>query len=253
MTTRYGFLLRPRWIAFHLLVAGAIVLMINLGFWQLRRLDERQAFNDEVASRIDVPPQPLDSVLGPDTDPETVEWRSVLAEGTYLPDEELVVVNRSQGGAAGELVVTPFALADGRILLVERGFVPLDTDRAAAPAGDVDVVGRLRPSQERRRGQLSDPADGDLTEVQRVDIDRLAGQLAGPVVPMYVELTESSPAEPGPYPTPVALPELGEGPHLSYAVQWFIFSLCVAVGWVLAVRHSIKSRASSPAPPAIRA
>ena len=253
MTTRYGFLLRPRWIAFHLLVAGAIVLMINLGFWQLRRLDERQAFNDEVASRVDVPPQPLDTVLDPDTDPEAVEWRSVVAHGTYLPDEEFVVVNRSQGGAAGELVVTPLALADGRILLVERGFVPLDTDRAAPPTGDVDVVGRLRPSQERRRGQLSDPAEGELTEVQRIDIDRLGGQLPGPVVPMYVELTESSPAEPGPYPIPVELPELGEGPHLSYAVQWFVFSLCVAVGWVLAVRHSIKSRARSSAPPAIRA
>jgi cytochrome oxidase assembly protein ShyY1 len=253
VTTRYGFLFRPRWIAFHLLVAGAIVLMINLGFWQLRRLDERQAFNHEVASRIDLPPEPLGSVLGLDTAPELLEWRSVVAEGTYLPEEEFVVVNRSQGGAAGELVVTPLALADGRILLVERGFVPLGADRAPAPSGDVDVVGRLRPSQERRRGQLSDPAEGELTEVQRVDIDRLAGQLPGPVVPMYVELTESSPAEAGPYPIPVALPELSEGPHLSYAVQWFIFSLCVAVGWVLAVRHSIKSRAGASNPPAIRA
>jgi surfeit locus 1 family protein len=251
--TRYGFLLRPRWIAFHLLVAGAIVLMINLGFWQLRRLDERQEFNEEVASRIDLAPQSLDTVLAPDTDPESVEWRSVVAAGTYLTDEGFVVVNRSQGGAAGDLVVTPLALADGRILLVDRGFVPLGADRAAAPSGAVDVVGRLRPSQERRRGQLSDPAEGELTEVQRIDIDRLAGQLPGPVVPMYVDLTESSPAEPGPYPTPVELPDLSEGPHLSYAIQWFVFSLCVAVGWVLAVRHSIKSRASPPTRPAIRA
>ena len=130
------FLLRPRWLLSHLLVALLVVVMISLGFWQLRRLDERKAFNDEVASRIDLPPQPLDSILGLDTAPELLEWRSVVAEGTYLPDEEFVVVNRSQGGAAGELVVTPLALADGRILLVERGFVPLDTDRASAPEGD---------------------------------------------------------------------------------------------------------------------
>jgi cytochrome oxidase assembly protein ShyY1 len=245
VATRYGFLLRPRWIGFHLLVIAAIVLMINLGFWQLRRLDERQAFNDEVASRIDVPPAPLDDVLGADTDPVSVEWRTVEADGTYLPDEEFVVVNRSQGGAAGDLVVTPLALTDGRILLVQRGFVPLDAERAPAPTGTVDVVGRLRPSQERRRGQLSDPAEGELTEAQRVDIDRLAGQLPGPVVPMYVELTSSTPAEPGPFPTPVEAPELSEGPHLSYAVQWFVFSLCVAVGWVLAVRHSLTSRRTS--------
>ena len=44
----YRFLLRPRWIAFTLVVATAIAVMINLGFWQLRRLDERREFNDAV-------------------------------------------------------------------------------------------------------------------------------------------------------------------------------------------------------------
>ena len=92
------------------------------------------------------------------------------------------------------------------------------------PAVDVTVTGRLRPSQQRRLGQLSDPAEGDLAEVQRVDIERLAPQLPGEVVPMYIDLIESDPAEPQPFPEPVIAPELGEGNHLSYAVQWFIFS-----------------------------
>jgi cytochrome oxidase assembly protein ShyY1 len=248
--TRYGFLFRPRWIAFHLLVVAAVVAMINLGFWQLRRLDERREFNEQVSTRIGQPPEPLDDVLGADTDPDAVEWRAVEASGTYLPDEQFVVVNRSQGGVAGELVVTPFELSDGRILLVERGFVPLATESAPAPSGNVDVVARLRPSEVRRRGQLSDPAEGELSEVHRVDIDRLARQLAGPVVPMYVELVSSTPGEAGPFPAPVELPELTEGPHLSYAVQWFIFSVCVAVGWAFAVRHSITSRTvARPTPP----
>jgi cytochrome oxidase assembly protein ShyY1 len=249
MSTRYGFLFRPRWIGFHLLVIIGIVAMINLGFWQLRRLDQRREFNEQVSSRIDLPPEPLDDVLGPTTDPDSVEWRSVHADGTYLPDEQFVVVNRSQGGLAGDLAVTPLELGDGRILLVERGFVPLAEESAAAPGGDVQIVGRLRPSQERRRGQLSDPAEGELAEVQRVDIDRLAGQLPGPVVPMFVELVSSTPAEAGPYPEPVEIPELDEGPHLSYAVQWFIFSVCVAVGWVLAVRKSLRSRTTAGTAP----
>ena len=240
----YRFLLTPRWIAFHLLVIAGIVLMVNLGFWQLRRLDERQAFNTEVTSRIDLPPAPLEDVLA-GADPDDVEWRSVEASGTYLPDEELRVVNRSQGGIAGDMVVTPLQLADGRILLVERGFVPLTADVTAAPTGAVDIVGRLRPSQERRRGQLSDAATGELTEAQRIDIARLAPQLPGLPVPMYVELTSSDPPESGPYPQPVTAPELGEGPHLSYAVQWFIFSAAVAVGWVLAVRKSRDARAAT--------
>ena len=106
------------------------------------------------------------------------------------------------------------------------------------------MIGRLHPSQERRRGQLTDP-DGELTELQRIDLDRLAAQLPAAVVPMYIDLVSSEPAE-GAIPEPTLLPELDEGPHLSYAVQWFIFSACVAAGWVLAVRHSAQARRADP-------
>jgi surfeit locus 1 family protein len=238
----YRFLLRPKWILFHVVVIGAVVLMINLGFWQLRRLDERKDFNRQVEAAVDQPPVPLDDVLTPGTDPHDVEWRPVTAAGVYLPDEQIVVVNRSQDGQAGDMTVTPLRLADGRILLVERGFVPLGRTGAPAPTGTVDVTGRLRPAQERRRGGLTDPGDGDLAEVQRIDIERLTPQLPGVVVPAYLELTSSDPAETGPYPRPAAAPELTERNHLSYAAQWFIFAVCVAVGWVLAVRHSLATR-----------
>jgi len=248
----YRFLYSPRWIGFHLLVIFGIVLMINLGFWQLRRLDQRQAFNAQVTSRIDLPPEPLDRILVPGADPDDLDWRSIEASGRYLPDEQFAVVNRSQDGIAGDMVVTPLALDDGRVLLVERGFVPLGVEASAAPTGDVDIVGRLRPSQVRRRGQLSDTSSGDLTEAQRLDIPRLTPQLPGPPVPMYVELTASRPAEEPPYPEPVDVPELSEGPHLGYAVQWFIFSIAVGVGWVFAVRKSLNARRSGPpgSPPA---
>lgn len=243
----YRFLFRPRWLAFHLLVVAAIVVMVNLGFWQLGRLDERRDFNRQVEATIDQPAAPLDAVLTPSTNEAAVEWRSVMAAGDYLPAEQFVVFNRSQGGSAGDMVVTPLRLDDGRILLVERGFVPLGQSAQPPPAGSVEVTGRLRPSEERRRGGLADPADGDLTEVHRIDIERLSSQLPGPVVPMYVELVSSRPAEAGPYPIPPSAPELTERNHLSYAVQWFIFAACVAVGWVLAVRHSVSTRRADAA------
>lgn len=240
----YRFLLRPKWIAFHLLVVVGIVAMINLGFWQLRRLDQRQEFNAAVESRYDNAPVPLGDALTSTSDGglDDLEWRPVSASGTYMPDGQVLVVNRSQNGRAGDNIVVPFDLGDGRILLVNRGFVPLGQDAAPVPGGDVDLVGRLRPTQERRLGQLSDPATGELDVAQRVDIDRLAAQLPGEPVPMYIDLIESTPAEPGPYPEPVATPDLSEGNHLSYAVQWFIFALAVAVGWVLAVRKSAGAR-----------
>jgi surfeit locus 1 family protein len=132
----YRFLLRPRWIGFHLLVAAGVVLMVNLGFWQLRRLEQRQDFNATVEARFDIPAATLDTVLAEGT-PDEVEWRRVIATGQYLPDEQVIVVNRSQGGRAGQNVVTPMRLDDGRVLVVNRGFVPLG----------VEIEGRARASQ----------------------------------------------------------------------------------------------------------
>ena len=66
----YRFLFTPKWLAFHLLVVVAIVTMVNLGFWQLRRLDERKEFNATVEARYDEPPVPLDALLTPSTEPD---------------------------------------------------------------------------------------------------------------------------------------------------------------------------------------
>jgi cytochrome oxidase assembly protein ShyY1 len=243
----YRFLLRPRWIAFTVVVVTAIVVMINLGFWQLRRLDERRAFNEAVAERFDQTAVGVDELIAPnaevgDDELAAVEWRPVVASGRYLPDEELHVVHRSQGGRPGVNVVTPLLLDDGRVLIVVRGFVPQDTEVPPAPAGEVTITGRLRRSEVRRTGALSDPSEGDLAEAQRVDIPRLAAQLPGDVVPMYIGLTDSDPPESGGLLEPIAEPSLDDGPHLSYAVQWFMFSALAALGWLLAVRHSRRVR-----------
>jgi cytochrome oxidase assembly protein ShyY1 len=238
----YRFLLRPRWIAFHLLVLAAIVAMVNLGFWQLRRLDERQEFNATVIERTEQPPRPLGDVLAdPGFDPDEAEWLPITASGTYLSDQ-IVEFNQSQGGRAGENVLTALVLDDGTTVLVNRGFIALGSDVPDAPAVKVDVVGLIRTSEVRGRGGLTDSSDGPLTEVRRVDIPAIAPQLPGSVAPVYVQLVASDPDVVAGDPAPATRPELGNGPHLSYAVQWFIFSVCVAIGWILAVHRSIGGR-----------
>ena len=131
----YRFLFRPQWIGFHLLVVGAMIAMVNLGFWQLRRLDERQAFNAIVEARYDAVPRPLDDVLTPGADPDDLEWTPVTVAGTYRPDETIRIVNRSQNGFAGDNIVVPLVLADGRLLLVNRGFLPLGRRPARGAGG----------------------------------------------------------------------------------------------------------------------
>jgi cytochrome oxidase assembly protein ShyY1 len=237
----YRFLLTPRWIGFHLLVVVCIIAMVNFGFWQLRRLDEKQAFNARVEQRYDADVVPLDELLVPGANPDDLEWRPVSVSGVYEPTGTVQIVNRSQFGQAGENTVTPMRLDGGQVLVVNRGFLPLDVVAPPPPVGTVSVTGRLRLTQVRTFAQLGDPDTGVLTVAQRVDIDRLAQQIEGDVLPMYLDVYESNPTEAEPQPQPVVAPELGEGNHLSYAVQWFIFSVAVAVGWVLAVRRSLRT------------
>jgi len=83
----YKFLLRPKWIAFHLLVIAMVVVMINLALWQVNRLSQRNDFNDQVRTNQRADTRPLGDVLTTDADPKTIEWLPVTATGTYLADD----------------------------------------------------------------------------------------------------------------------------------------------------------------------
>lgn len=235
-----SFLLRPKWIAFHLLVFVGVASMIWLGFWQLRRLDERQAFNAIVEARIDLPPLPLGELLATTVDPTDLEWRQVTMSGVFQP-QQIVWFNRSQDGQAGDNLLAAFDEGSA-VVVVNRGFVLLDTEASAAPSGQVDVLGRIRVPTSRQAGELTDAGDGPVTEVRRIDLGQLDAQIDGDVAPFYVDLIGSIPNVSDADPVPIPLPTLDEGPHLSYAAQWFIFATSALVGWILAIRRSIRSR-----------
>lgn len=250
----YRFLLRPKWIAFHALVLAAIVTMISLAGWQWQRLHDRREFNDRVTTNSDRDVAPLSDVLATGT-PDDVEWRRVVVSGRYVAGEQVEVVNRSQNGQVGRNIVDLLELADGTAVLVNRGFVPSSEPTPATPSQVVQVVGRLRQSEQRRTGQTDDADGVELQQVRRLDIAKLQPQINAELVPMYIEQLESSPAQ-AEWPQPVVAPDLGEGPHLSYTIQWIIFSISVAAGWVFAVRRSaatlsgrrVRVRRGSPPP-----
>lgn len=200
----YRFLARPKWIAFTVVVAAAVLLMASLGMWQLRRLDDRQTFNRLVEERI---AQPVAAFAVLDETPIAErEWRSVVVTGQYDGETDQVPT------AGGYLLVTPFLTTEGSVIYVNRGTVGSAETVPTPPAGDVDLVARFRTAPSTA---TSVPADA-----------------------LFVERTGSVPDEPA-LAIP-GLPALDDGPHLGYAVQWFIFAICVAVGWVLAVRRSAR-------------
>jgi cytochrome oxidase assembly protein ShyY1 len=240
----YRFLRQPKWIAFTALILLLVVVMLNLALWQLRRLDERRDRNDRVAAALAATPVPIGD--GQDV----AEWTTVSATGTFDPSQQVLIRNRSYRGQPGYHVVTPLVGTDGTAVLVNRGWVPLagdddQLDVPPPPTGEVTVIGHVRPSQ--RRGRFfspSDPADGRLEQLYRVDVPRVSEQAPYPLLPVYVELTSLDPpvrpaSEPGAIvlPIPVPPPEQGDGPHLAYAGQWVLFSACAVVGWVIVVRR----------------
>ena len=236
----YKFLFRPKWIATHLLVISLVVVMVNLGKWQLHRHHERKDFNATLVQRFDAPIRPLEELLQ-SAKPEDIEWMPTAVTGTYLQGEDISLVNVSQNGMAGYDVITPMLLSDGKVVLINRGFLPLSSTFPAAPVGEVSLLGRVRASSERRTGEVSDPAIGELSEVQRIDIDRIQKQIEGDLLPVYVQLLKSTPTE-APTLSTIADPDFSNGPHLSYTVQWFFFSLCAVGGWIVLIRREVSKQ-----------
>lgn len=259
-----------KWIVRHILVALLVVTMVQLGFWQLRRLDEKRDHNALVEARQVEPAEPVEDVVpasaevGSD-EVDAVLYRRVTATGRYAVDDTFVVENRSLNGASGAWVLTPLVLDDGRAVLVNRGFIGYDVEGDIVPpdppAGQVSVTGLVLPSQHRGSFGATDPGDGKLAVLARVDLERLASQVHYEVLPAYVQLGESDPPEPaavggnaaaGDAATLVPLdpPELDEGPHLGYAVQWFIFTTIAGGGYLLLLRKMAKEEARrAPAKP----
>ena len=256
----YRFLLKPLWILSHLFIIGVVVLMVNLGFWQLQRLDERKAFNAAMSAAIAQPAQPIGTLVpagvnATHDEVESVKYRSVSASGVYLVDQQVLVTNRTQNGAPGYWVLTPLDLGDGTALVINRGWIPYSytADGSwsdfAPPVGPVSVIGTIEQPQVRASGGVvnspADAAEGTLRTLARVDVARLGRQVDERLFPLYVNLQTQTPPQPEELVLPAVVPPpdlSDEGPHLSYAMQWFMFSAMTLVVYPLLLRRIGRKR-----------
>ncbi len=248
--SKYKFCFQPRWILSHLLVIGLIVLMVNLAFWQLRRLDEKRDFNRLVRAREHAAAVSVDRVVPADAtfdQAKGVLYRRVTAQGHYLPDQQVIVRGRTFQSESGAWLLTPLQLADGTAVVVNRGWVPVQSGITlqpewGPPTGRVTVTGLLFPTQVKGRFGSTDPATGHLDTLARADLGRLQQQVDEDLYPAYLQLTHQEPHQPGDLPAPLGPPELSEGPHLNYAGQWFIFSTIALVGYPLILRRVARNK-----------
>lgn len=245
-------LLTPRWLAGHLLALTLIVIFLNLGLWQLRRLQTRRTYNTAVMTQQSFEPRRYD-LLSADVPPAERTFRQVAQLGQYDPSEEVLLRSRSLNGEPGYHLLTPLVFADGRALLVNRGWIPFEyktppINEAAPPTGDVLVAGTLYPSEVQPEGfGAKDPATGELDAVFFANTERLAQQMPYDLEPHYLRLNVQEPA-PSDYPVMLGPENLDNGSHLGYALQWFSFALIGVVGYVILLRSVVKDATSASAP-----
>jgi surfeit locus 1 family protein len=231
-------LFKRRWILTTLLVIAASIVMIRLGLWQLDRLAAKRTFVAQSLAQIEG--EAL-LISGDETslDGRAMRHRRAFAEGEYDFANEIVVKNKSYQGQMGYHIVTPMRI-DGseRAVLVDRGWIAsadFDANAVGMPPEKPEntAAGRIAPPDFR-------PADAEIPEEAqlewyRLDIEGVQAQLPYELLPFFIALTptESSPTSPVPNPPEIVL---DEGPHLAYAIQWFVFAAVVPLVYALQVR-----------------
>jgi len=243
--SRYRFALSPRWILSHLFVAALVAAMVWACGWQVSRLGDRKDRNATIQARTSEPVVGVETLTEPGAygSAAGLEFRRVTAVGTYLADQEVLVRSRSRDGAPGSWVLTPLELSDGLAVTVNRGWISNSGQlkgvpgRFAAPDGEIAVTGVVRLTETRGSFGPTDPGAGTLSNLARADVARLDQQIDADLLPVYVQLDDQRPAVTEVDPAPVAVPALDEGPHLSYAVQWAIFTTVALVGYPLILRR----------------
>jgi surfeit locus 1 family protein len=231
---------RRQWV---LLVAAVVVaaVCVRLGIWQLDRLEGRRAFNQAVTEGLARPSVPIDVAIGEaGGDASRLSYRPVVVTGRYDAAHEVILYGRAQNGRPGNHVLTPLLTGGDQAVLVDRGWVPFEDDvpplggPLAPPAGEVLVDGVLRPPD-----AATGPADvaSPVLTVKAIDLAALDAQIPSSLLPLYLQLTAQEPPQPSGLPAAAPLPELSEGPHLGYAIQWFAFAVTALVGYVLLYRR----------------
>ncbi len=221
--------------AFHwkvtLLCLLTLPVLLSLGVWQLDRADEKRA---RQAALEAVRAQPPASLPGVEV-AQLAEHQRLLLQGRYRPEKNWLLDNRQRDGQVGYEVVTPFELTDGRVVLVNRGWVEAGVDRSERPDPPVPQ------GEQTLFADWQKPSDHPLLDGRRspggwpkvilaIDPEAMAETLDQPVLNHYARLDEGSP---GALVTGWQDFEISAAKHLGYAVQWFAMALAVVIWFIL--------------------
>jgi cytochrome oxidase assembly protein ShyY1 len=255
-------LLTRRWVILTLVFFVLIPAMYWLGVWQFHRYQQTNQSNRSISQNLAATPMPMEALSAPGRAvPAGETYRRVSATGHWDPAHEFVVRHRTDaaGDNIGFYLVTPLDLADGDVVLVNRGWVdPGNTTGTefpvvpGTPGGTVTVTGRLRPDETSASTGIRQVKDLPSRQYMLINSGEQTKRLAAPVLSGYLELTSTRPGTPSadaaelvPGPNNTAsdsMAVVGKGVHLPYAIQWWLFALMVPLGWVTLLRRDVRDQ-----------
>jgi surfeit locus 1 family protein len=245
-------LLSPSWLVKHLFALLVLLAMLRLGFWQLDRLQQKRDHNAAVVAALAQPPVPLPTTI---TELDQLTFRRVHVRGVFDHTQSMVWRNQQRDGINGVHLLVPLHISDTeQTILIDRGWLPnalaaREERSAYTVEGEVMVEGIVRHSQPRPDHPLAGhdlplPDEDRIDAWLRVDIERMQEQIPSPLLPVFIQQTSGSQSDAQALPRPVAAPELDEGPHLSYALQWFTFSGILVIVYTVLIRQQINGSVS---------
>lgn len=226
---------RARFVLVTLAALAAALVTARLGWWQLSRAAEKLALNAAIEQQAGRPAlQRADELPADETAARALHHRNVALRGRWSPAHTVHLDNRQMNGKPGFFVVTPFVLADGRAVLVQRGWQPrdfLERTRVAAvptPDGEVTVAGRLAPPPP-RLFEFDGESSGRIR--QNLDVTAFAAETGLKLLPLSV--LQQEPVQPPDgllreWPSPL----VGVDRHHGYAFQWFGLSALIVILYV---------------------
>ena len=211
-----------------LLIPGLALtaLLASLGLWQLQRMDWKARQLAAIQAGIEQPAGPLPAAIDP-----AMRYLPVVVQGRTTGQEILVLSHtKEQGG--GYNVVSAFETADGRRIMVDRGYVPQDDRHAARPPVALTVTGNLHWPEEKGRATPEPDLGANIWFAR--EVPRMAAHLGTEPVLVVARAVQGDAQ--GIMPMPLDITGIPNN-HLSYAVQWFSFAvICFGMTMALAWR-----------------